>query len=259
MSFVLRSQSQASSSPRTAKTYRHDPYRKSGKVFYFDDEDVADVATPRAEMPANTRHPALWGLVSFVPYPREEFRAPSPPCEEDGELVRVFIGQLPYHVTEMQLAWLCHTFGGGNMVAHPERILKRQPNGEKLPTGCIHAYTTVAAVEMMAEGMHKRMLVDDTGVWHAKTLEEFEELSRYVSTMKSVRTLRVPGRPYDTVVVQRATSTYVPHHVANKPHLAENAVNLVADVVEPRAIATYATAPRRQSTTSYAPRRPTYE
>jgi hypothetical protein len=191
-----------------AKTYRHDPYRLRGKVFYFADEDVSPAAFSE-EPPMGTRHMALWGQVSFVPYPTERF-IPSPPAENRETLVRVFVGQLPYQVTDQQLAWLCYTFGGGAVVAHPERIMKRQPNGERLPTGCIHAYTTMSQVEAMAEGMHKRMLVDDTGVWHAQTVEEFEVLSRYVSAMKTDKSLRAPNRPYDSVVVQLATSTFVP-------------------------------------------------
>jgi len=195
----------------TAKTYRHDPYRVRGKVFYFDDEDVVTGynATPDA-MPAGTRHTSLWGRVSFVPYPASEFRAPHAPDCDESELVRVFIGQLPYFVTDMQLAWLCHTFGGGSAVMYPERIMKRQPSGERLPTGCIHAYTSPAAVEAMAAGMHKRMLVDDTGVWHAQTHDEFEVLKAYIGTMKVNKQARVPNRPYDSIVVQLAVSTFVP-------------------------------------------------
>jgi len=213
-----------------AKTYRHDPYRSHGKVFFYDDEDVSPA--PATAPPAGTRHPTLWGRVSFVPYPTGEFRAPTPP-PEDAELVRVFIGQLPYFVTDMQLSWLCHAFGGGSAVVYPERIMKKQPNGERLPTGCIHAYATPEAVEIMALGMHKRMLVDDTGVWHADSQDEAEFLGDYVAAMKQDRGMRVPGRPYDSVVVQMATSTYIPRHVAQKPHLAEKAVSAVADVVRP--------------------------
>jgi len=192
-----------------AKLYRHDPYRAPGKVFFYDHEDMAPAAD-EAQPPIGTRHPALWGRVSFVPYPVDGFTARPPPTEADGELVRVFIGQLPYFVTDMQLDWLCYTFGGG-VVAYPERIMKKQPSGERLPTGCIHAYTTLAAVEAMAHGMHKRMLVDDTGVWHAQTSEEFEVLSEYIRAMKTDRMLRVPNRPYDSVVVQLAVSTFVPY------------------------------------------------
>lgn len=224
-----------------AAKYRNDPYRVRGRVFYFEE---AEAHPAEAEMPEGTRHTSLWGRVSFVPYPRDEFRAPTPP-PEDADLVRVFIGQLPYFVTDMQLSWLCATFGGGNVVAHPERIMKRQPNGERLPTGCIHAFTTRAAVEQLAAGMHKRMLVDDTGVWHAQTHEEWDVLSRYVAAMKADRRLRVPNRPYDSVVVQLATSTYIPRHVAQRPHLATKSVSDVADVVPPRAMPQYSGAAAR--------------
>jgi len=191
-----------------AKTYRHDPYRVRGKVFYFDDAD-ASAAAPSSQMPEGTRHTSLWGRVSFVPYPSTEFHAPAPKYD-DHDLVRVFIGQLPYFVTDMQLSWLCHTFGGGSVVMYPERIMKRQPSGERLPTGCIHAYATPEMVEAMAAGMHKRMLVDDTGVWHAQTNEEFDVLKVYIGTMKVNKNARVPNRPYDSVVVQLAVSTFVP-------------------------------------------------
>jgi hypothetical protein len=110
----------------------------------------------------------------------------------------------------MQLSWLCHAFGGGSAVVYPERIMKKQPNGERLPTGCIHAYATPEAVEIMAHGMHKRMLVDDTGVWHAQTHEEFDVLKAHIAAMKQDKKRRIPNRPYDSVVVQLAVSTFVP-------------------------------------------------
>jgi hypothetical protein len=195
-----------------AKIFRHDPYQHFGKVFYFDSEEAAPTVDTDAP-PMGTRHVSLWGAVSFVPYPAHGWEAPATSTAQpngDGELVRVFIGQLPYFVTDMQLSWLCHTFGYGHLVSHPERIMKRQPNGERLPTGCIHAYATAQAVEEMAQGMHKRMLVDDTGVWHAQTAAEWEALTDYISAMKSDKSLRIPNRPYDSVVVQLAVSTFVP-------------------------------------------------
>jgi hypothetical protein len=212
------SDDQHAASPNgVAKAYRNDPYKAPGRVIFYEDEpihhreDDFDRSTPNPvidEPPMGTRHTAaLWGRVSFVPYPTEPFYAT--PAPED-DMVRVFIGQLPYFVTDMQLSWLCATFGGGHVVAYPERIMKRQPNGDRLPTGCIHAYASVYAVEAMATGMHKRMLVDDTGVWHAQTAAEFDVLSSYVASMKADKSLRVPNRPYDSVVVQLATSTYVP-------------------------------------------------
>jgi hypothetical protein len=145
MSFIANSKQ--AGTPK--QSYRHDPYAKEGKHYYHDDvASLADSVTSIA--PHGTRHPSLWGLVSFVPYPVEEFVAPPAELPADKEVVRVFVGQLPYFVTDMQLAWLCHTFGGGNLVAFPERIMKRQPNGERLPTGCIHAFATEEAVAAMA-------------------------------------------------------------------------------------------------------------
>jgi hypothetical protein len=108
----------------------------------------------------------------------------------------------------MQLSWLCHAFGGGSAVVYPERIMKKQPNGERLPTGCIHAYATANEVDALIHGINKRMLVDDTGVWHAQTHEECESLKEYVSVLHEDRNLRVPGRPYDSVVIQQATSSF---------------------------------------------------
>jgi hypothetical protein len=52
------------------------------------------------------------------------------------------------------------------------------------------------------------MLIDDTGVWHAQSDEEYYALKAYVGAMKADRSKRVQGRPYDSVVVQIATSTY---------------------------------------------------
>lgn len=209
----------ASPDAKTMKqAYRHNPYGKPAymmmapepaPIHYAAPAPAPAVAVPALDAaPEGTRHMGLWGAVSFVPYPTEEFHAPQPDFTHE-EPVRVFVGQLPYFVTDMQLSWLCYTFGGFT-VAFPERIMKRQPNGERLPTGCIHGYATPSAVEAMADGMHKRMLVDDTGVWYAQTAEEFDVLTDYVRAMKNDRRLRVPNRPYDSVVVQVATSTYVP-------------------------------------------------
>jgi len=202
--------------------YRNDPYGASpeGKIFAYtmgpafypeyDAPMVTETEAP-AEPPVHTLHQALWNRVSFVPYPTEEFFAPVEAMPAHGEsLVRAFIGQLPYFVTEMEFAWMCYYFGG-HVVVNSERIMKRQgTSGNRLPTGCIHGFATVEAVQEMSARMHKRMLIDDTGVWYAQTEEELRELNHYVAVMKVDKRMRVQGRPYDTVVVQLATSTFVP-------------------------------------------------
>jgi hypothetical protein len=210
-------------------SYTHNPY--AAAVVPAEEPAYEQYAAPLAQPPVGTLHAAaLWEAVSFIPYPTAEFELPAevaatlagsfngePLQGSDDELVRVFIGQLPYFVTDMQLGWLCYTFGLGNGVLFPERIMKRQPCGERLPTGCVHAHCTRRAVGDMNEGMHKKLLIDDTGVWCAANKEEFAALDAYVTAMKRDRSLRIPHRPYDTVVVQFATSTFVPHSLAATP------------------------------------------
>jgi hypothetical protein len=234
-----------------AAAYAHNPYAMScdasSNGYPCDDvasrpsDDVASNATAdSASAPSGTIHArALWDTVTFVPYPASEFAMPTdaviPDVQDaakgsDGELVRAFIGQLPYFVTDMQLNWLCYTFGGGNTVVFPERIMKRQPSGDRLPTGCVHAYASRRAVAEMAEGMHKRLLIDDTGVWVAQTKDQLIALDTYVTSMKRDKALRVPHRPYDSVVVQFATSTYVPKHVASTRGLGNTTAAGAGDV-----------------------------
>jgi len=229
---------------KIASRFRYDPYHVSPLARIFSDfTDVAAAAAPMSSLvaaaaagasaprrrplaaspkpepaslmtaPVGTLHTSLWGRVTFVPYPTGEFALPADaivPMQGERDLARVFIGQMPYFVTDMQLSWMVYTFGGGNAVVFPERILKTQDNGTRMPTGCIHAYTSLRAVETMAALMHKKLLVDDTGVFVATTAAEEGELATYIGTLKNNRRLRFANRPYDSVVVQLATSTFVP-------------------------------------------------
>ena len=186
--------------PRVSCVYRYDPY--STNPIIYEEEHFA--------LPEDTLHVALEGKVSFMPYPTEKFYVEPAPLPKEA-MARIFVGQLPYQVTDMQLNWLCHTFGRGAAVYFPERIVKHdQLRGVKLPTGCIHAYCDPEVVSDLMCGMHKRLLIDDTGVWYANTAKEQEALTEYTQAMKKDRSLRPVNRPYDTVVAQHATSTYVP-------------------------------------------------
>lgn len=169
---------------------------------------------PCSTLPFGTLHGhGLEGRVSFIPYPTEEFVNPNKEVHHvpsEGHMSRVFLGQLPYQVTDMQLDWLCFTFGNGGAVHFPERITKHDPmRGCKVPTGCIHAYADNDNVTQMLNQMHKRILVDDTGVWFAGDANEQSTLNDYCMMMKNDRTKRYQNRPYDTVVAQFATSSFV--------------------------------------------------
>lgn len=178
------------------------------------------------EPPAGTLHGELWGLLGFTPYPAERF---DPPLSADREafeqsrkglgeggegvdIVRIFIGQVPYFVSEMELAWIIHTFSGGRSVICPERILKRNPStGIRKPTGCLHAFTTREGLAAMVRYMHKQLLIDDTGVWYCRSEEECVVLADYCNMMKADIRSRPWNRPYDSIVVQEADSGCFPH------------------------------------------------
>ena len=202
--------------PRVSCVFRYDPYQT---------EDAIVMQEEVFALPADTIHTQLANSVSYMPYPDEEFFAP-PPTLRKEQMVRLFIGQLPYHVTDMQLQWLCSTFGNGVTVYFPERIVKHsdtnttssssssskgsKSSGGKVPTGCIHAYCRPEQAEALMDGLHKRLLIDDTGVWYAQNDTELEAVCAHTAVMKKERSKRPHNRPYDTVVCQLATSTYVP-------------------------------------------------
>jgi len=186
--------------PLVSTIFRYDPYQTES-VIVVEEEIFA--------LPADTIHTQMANKVSFLPYPDEEFFAPGPSLPKD-HMSRVFIGQLPYQVTDMQLQWLCSTFGNGVSVHYLERIVKHDKSGAKLATGCVHAYCRPDQVEALMDGMHKKLLIDDTGVWYAQNDVELEALSAHTTQMKKDRRKRPQNRPYDTVVAQLATSTYVP-------------------------------------------------
>lgn len=207
--------------PSAGDRYTAAPQHQNGGGYYC--EEYQQPEPVASTLPYGTLHGQLEGIVSFVSYPTEEFHHPGKEStsddsnstgaafpKEQGKMSRLFLGQLPYQVTDMQLDWLCFTFGQGGAVQYPERITKHDPmRGCKVPTGCIHAYADNDCVQSMLNAMHKRILVDDTGVWFAETQEQYNILNDYCMMMKNDRTKRYQNRPYDTVVAQFATSSFV--------------------------------------------------
>lgn len=161
--------------------------------------------------PAGTMHTQLSGRMDFALYPSVAFESLEPTLPKN-QMVRMFIGQLPYNVTEMQLAWIMYTFGGGANMYHFERITKtdHSKGGLKVPTGCFHCHLEAEQVQPLINLLNDRLLIDETGIWVAETPEERNLLDRYCRGMKMDKTRRFQGRPYGTVVAQRATSTFDP-------------------------------------------------
>lgn len=206
--------------PLVSCVFRYDPYQT---------ETATIVEEEVFALPEDTLHTQMANLVSFLPYPEQEFQACAPALPKEA-MSRVFLGQLPYAVTDMQLQWLCSTFGNGASIHHAERIVKHDTGktGAKIPTGCIHAYCHPDQVDALMNGMHKRLLIDDTGVWYAQSDAELDALCSYTATMKKDRSKRPHNRPYDTVVAQLATSTYVPKPPSYFNHRSAPAAKLPA-------------------------------
>ena len=145
--------------------FRHDPYGTSPLGRVYVGETSAAQSSLESTVPPGTLHAELWGLVSFLPYPTTAFEMPRDAIYPDAagaDTTRVFVGQLPYFITEMQLAWILYTFGGRHAVLHPERILKRNAQtGERQPTGCIHAIGTAEGLTHMA--LRALQLLDGNG------------------------------------------------------------------------------------------------
>lgn len=151
-------------------------------------------------------HTELEGRVRFVPYPAEGVEVPATTAPRE-KLARLFIGQLPYGVTDMQLAWLCCVVADQRPVFNIERIIKWN-NGHQ-PKGCVHAYCNQEDADYLIATLNRRVLVDDVGVWYAEDEAQRMALENYCAEMKTDPRKRFRERPYQPVVVQRAMSTFV--------------------------------------------------
>lgn len=200
--------------PVVSCTYRWNPYETDTAVTM--EKEVLGLPEGTLHAHALDQQAVHGTSVGFMAYPTDEFFLPTEDLDRvmalpKEKMARLFLGQLPYGVTDMQLQWLCYTFGHGAAVVFPERIVKKDPmlGNAKVPTGCVHAYCHPDQAEALMEGMHKRLLIDDTGVWFARTEQELGMLCSHTAAMKKDRALRPFNRPYDTVVAQLATSTFV--------------------------------------------------
>ena len=184
--------------------FRFDPYDQSYTRVQLPVHDASAAA-----LPEGTLHTLLNGSTCFVPYPSEQFTKDKTPMPRN--LVRLFVGQVPYDVSDMQLDWMAYVFCNQATIYSVERIVKRdKQTGRRLPGGCLHMYCTPEDAEALIAGLSKRLLIDDTGVWYARDEYEQDALDDYCAQLRSGTLPKFQERPYDSVVVEPAHSTYVP-------------------------------------------------
>ena len=123
-----------------------------------------------------------------------------------NDMARLFIGQLPYAVTDEQLNHAISIATGGLVLHHIERIVNWKKN--RAPTGCVHAYCMPSEVDAILSA-HQRVLFDEEGVWCAWNDHELGALQDYVH--RHAAQSKASGcLPSSLLTVEFARSTYVP-------------------------------------------------
>lgn len=215
-SFVGADYAAAAAKAPSTFAYCHNPYSNDNSKL-----PVEIAPTAAAYAPAHAPgilHTSLFGLVDFIPYPAETYPVHQTTTPRE-HLTRVFVGQLPYRVTEMQLSWLCDTIAPGAHLFGMETIVKKTGiKGKRLPTGCIHAFAHPEDVDYLIQALSFRVLFDDVGIWFAADDAQVEALQNYCTAMKHNEGMRFRDRPYQPVVVQFAVSHNGPrHHGSSTP------------------------------------------
>lgn len=210
-------ESASSASGTPSRWFRHNPYNLETAVSY--DELPGDTPSSRSESPAagcvlmGALHHRLAGLVNFEPFPAVSREAPMVHFGKES-CCRLFVGQIPYGAPASQIEWMVH-------VATGCRVYFTEPihrwTSSRSPKGCAHTYCLPGDVNTIVQLLHRRMLVDDCGVWIAADGEQQQSLEEYCAELKADKALRHRDRPYQPVVVEGATSSFVPRRASPPP------------------------------------------
>ena len=205
------------------RRFRHNPYNAEAAIAYEEDI-VAPNNHSRSESPAghvhmidfeNTLHKRLAGSVNFEPFPAFAAAHANPMLPfAKKDCCRLFIGQIPYGSPAPQVEWMVFA-ATGRRVYFTETI--QRWTGTRSPKGCAHTYCLPADRDAIIKMLHRRVLVDDTGVWIAADEQQSYSLEEYCDQMKKDKSLRFRDRPYQPMVVEEATSDFVPRRPSPAP------------------------------------------
>jgi len=154
-------------------------------------------------------HEQLLDQVDYFAFPdalENNRGAVEAPCGKH-DMVRLFVGQLPFCVTDAQLNYAMATVTGGCHVHFVERIVNWKRG--RTPTGCVHAYCLPCDADLILAA-NQRILFDDFGVWCATNDEQsmrLRDYSKYLGQQKDSRLSA--SMPHHLMTVERAKSTYV--------------------------------------------------
>lgn len=152
-------------------------------------------------------HEPLLGAVMFTAFPEflEDIPIPEPPCGKH-QMVRLFIGQLPFAVTDAQIDFAVATATGGCHVYYVERIVNWKKG--RTPTGCIHAHCLEIDFLRITR-VNQQVLFDSDGVWVPSNSQQLAIMGDYIRNVAAEKKGKRCNVPHQAVTVERANSTYV--------------------------------------------------
>lgn len=144
----------------------------------------------------------LGSQIAFYKYDAT-FRSANEGVVSTSECVRLFAGQLPYHMPPSAVMWLLWVVTGVHAVK-VEKIIRWKKNRQ--PCGCFHVYC-LPRDEARMLGANELALIDGDGVWVAESAAQVEELRAFCRSLAQSEQ-RASGMPYQLVTLQPARSTY---------------------------------------------------
>ncbi len=132
---------------------------------------------------------------------------------EDAEkmgLVRLFVGQVPYHLEAGHIAWMMQQLSRGATAYLVEKIVRWTQS--RRPCGCFHVYCAARDVDAMLR-VDQTVLCEEEGMWVARDGVEKSVLVQHCEFLRDNKDARAPLMPYQLMTVQRALSDYRPPHI----------------------------------------------
>ena len=167
---------------------------------------------PYSRSPRRGRHAELLSYIQHFTFPQ----GATPQCPADelpkSALARLFIGQLPYSITDEQLNFAIAVATGGIVLQHVERIVIWKKN--RAPTGCVHAYCLPSEVDAVLSA-HQRVLFDDDGVWVAQCADDLAALKAYAATQLNGMLFRLPFIPIPLCLLPNFTDLWILSFLTN--------------------------------------------
>lgn len=119
-------------------------------------------------------------------------------------LTRLFVGQLPYHITAPVVSWIMRMLTNCP-VFHVEKIVRWTQN--RRPCGCFHVYCLPEHADRFLR-VDQTALCEQEGIWISSSLSERQVLVDHCKFLADNKESRAPLMPFQMITVQLAQSTY---------------------------------------------------